>query len=181
MVNGRGATLERVAQGAALLALCAALIACAMLFFPWHRVDRVEPRAVREMFQLPNPARGALPREEVPEQHDFVTCTGLDHLAIGGWPVVILLAGAFLAGLAWRAKTRRGNIWLSLGSVIMSLVFAWLGLIVPIFSHFLETEGPTRLAEKVFDAALTAAAFSFVLSAALRVALLVVRRRRTQG
>jgi hypothetical protein len=179
VANWRGVTLERIAQGAALLALCAALIACATLFFPWHTVDRVAPRAVRFMFQLADPG-GARLREEIPERHDFVTCTGLDHLAIGGWPIVILLAGALLAGFVWRAKTRRGNVWVSLGSVIMGVVFAWLGLIVPIWSHVFETEGPRRLAEKVFGAALTAAAFSFVLSAALRVALLVVRRPRTR-
>jgi len=182
MVNGRGAKLERVAQGAALLALCAALIACATLFFAWHTVDRAAPRNVRFMFQPADPdPRGAWLREKIPERHDFVTCTGLDHLAIGGWPIVILLAGALLAGLARRAKITRGNVFLvSLGSVIMSLVFAWLGVIAPMFSHVFETEGPTRMAEKVFDAALTAAAFSFVLGAALRVALLLVRRSRTQ-
>ena len=32
---------DRVAQGAALLALCASLIAGATLFFPWHTFDRI--------------------------------------------------------------------------------------------------------------------------------------------
>ena len=93
---------------------------------------------------------------------------------------MILLASALLAGLAWRAKTTRGNVWVSLGSVFMSVVLAWLGVIAPLLSHIFQTEAPIRLAEKVFDAALTAAAFSFVLSAGSRVALLVVRRPRPQ-
>jgi len=180
MANARGATFERVAQGAAWLALCASLIASATLFFPWHTVDRVAPRAFRWLFQLANPARGTRLSEEV-QEHDFVTCTGLDHLAIGGWPIVILLASALLAVLASRAQTTRGNVWVSLGSVLMSAVLAWLGLVVPLLRHLLETEGPIRLAEKVFDAALTAAAFGFVLGAALRVALLVVRRSAKRG
>jgi len=58
----------------------------------------------------------------------------------------------------------------------MSLVLAWLGIVAPLASHIFRSEGPTRLAEKVFDAALSAAAFSFVLGAALRVALLIMRR-----
>jgi len=119
---------------------------------------------------------GAPLSEDVHEQHDVVICMGLDHLQIGGWSIVILLASALLAGLAWHAKTTRGNIWVSLGSVSMSVVLAWLGIVAPLLSHLFLTEGPIRLAEKVFDAALSAAAFSFVLSAALRVALLVVRR-----
>ena len=186
MANARGATLERVAQGAALLALGASLTAGATLFLPWHTVDRVEPEAVKELFNfgpdfhLADPPHGPPLKEEKHEQHDFVTCTGLDHLAIGGWPIVILLASALLAALAWRAKTTRGTIWISLGSVIMSVVLAWLGIIVPMVRHMFETEGPARPAENVFDAALTAAAFSFVLIAALRVALLVARRRRAQ-
>jgi len=44
---------------------------------------------------------GALSREDAPEQHDFAICTGLEHLQIGGWSIVILLASALLAGLAW--------------------------------------------------------------------------------
>jgi hypothetical protein len=58
----------------------------------------------------------------------------------------------------------------------MSVVLAWLGIVAPVLSHIFLTEGPMRLAEKVFDAALSAAAFSFVLSAAVRGALLVMRQ-----
>jgi len=180
MANARGATLERVAQGAALLALCASLIAGATLFFPWHTVDRVEPRGMKAVFHFGqtfhDPPRAPLQevwidgtrryvaQKEAPEEHDFVTCTGFEHLAIGGWPIVILLASALI----------------SLGSVLMSVVLAWLGIVVPMLRHIFETEGPIRLAERVFDAALTAAAFGLVLIAALRIALLIVRRRRTQ-
>ena len=178
MADAHGATLERVAQGAALLALCASLIAGATLFFPWHTFDRIPPRAVTDRFHIDNRVYGALPREEVPEQHDFAICRGLEHLQIGGWSIVILLTSALLAGLAWRAKTKWGNVSVSLGSVIMCVILAWLGIVAPLLSHLFETQGPTRLAEKVFDAALTAAAFSFALGAALRVALLVVRRPR---
>ncbi len=180
MANARGATLERIAQGAALLALCASLIACTTLFFPWHTFDRIPRRALTNRFYIDNRVGGARLSEEFPEQHDFVICMGLDHLQIGGWSIVILLASALLAGLAWRAKTTRGNVWVSLGSVSMSVVLAWLGIVAPLASHIFLTEGPMRLAEKVFDAALSAAAFSFVLSAALRVALLVMRRRRPE-
>ena len=91
-----------------------------------------------------------------------------------------MLASALLAALAWRAKTTLGNVSVSLGSVIMSAVLAWLGIIAPLLSHFFLTQGPIRLAEKVFDAALTAAALSPVPSAALRVALVIVRRLRPQ-
>jgi len=42
MANARGATLEWVAQGAALLALCALLIAGATLFFPWQFRRKLE-------------------------------------------------------------------------------------------------------------------------------------------
>jgi len=119
--------------------------------------------------------RGALLSEEIHEQHDFVICQGLDHLQIGGWSTVILLASALLAGLAWRAKTTHGSVWVNLVSVSMSVVLAWLGIVAPLLSHTFQTEGPIRLAEKVFDAALSAAAFSFVLGAALRAALLVTR------
>jgi hypothetical protein len=196
MANARGATLERVAQGAALLALCASLIAGATLFFPWHTVDRVEPRGMKAVFHFGqtfhDPPRAPLQevwidgtrryvaQKEAPEEHDFVTCTGFEHLAIGGWPIVILFATALLAALASRAKTTSGSIWISLGSVLMSVVLAWLGIVVPMLRHIFETEGPIRLAERVFDAALTAAAFGLVLIAALRIALLIVRRRRTQ-
>jgi hypothetical protein len=57
----------------------------------------------------------------------------------------------------------------------VALLALWASLIA---GATLLTQRPIRLAEKVFDAALTAAGFSFVLSAASRVALLVVRRRR---
>ena len=180
MTNARGATLERIAQGAALLALCASLIAAATLFFPWHTFDRIPPRALTDRFHIDNRVPGALQHEEIHEQHDFVICMGLDHLQIGGWSIVILLASALLAGLAWHAKTTRGNIWVSLGSVSMSVVLAWLGIVAPLLSHLFLTEGPRLLAQKVFEAALTAAAFCFVLSAALRVALLVMRRSRPE-
>jgi hypothetical protein len=61
--------------------------------------------------------------------------------------------------------------------VFLIVVLAWLGIIAPLLDHLFQTQGPMRLAEKVFDAALTAAALSFVLCAALRVAWLVARRR----
>ena len=60
MTNARGATLERIAQGAALLALCASLIAAATLFFPWHTFDRIPPRALTDMFYVDKGVRGAL-------------------------------------------------------------------------------------------------------------------------
>jgi len=180
MASTRGATLDRVAQGAALLALGASLIAGATLFFPWHTFDRNTPRALTDRYYLDNRGYGTLLREEVHEQQDFAICTGLDHLQIGGWSIVILLASALLAGLAWRAKTTLGNVSVGLGSVIMSVVLAWLGIVAPLASHFFQTVGPTRLAEKVFEAALTVAAFGFVLNAGLRAALLVVRRPRPQ-
>ena len=90
-----------------------------------------------------------------------------------------MLASALLAALAWRAKTTLGNVR-SASAVIMSAVLAWLGIIAPLLSHFFLTQGPIRLAEKVFDAALTAAALTPVPSAALRVALVIVRRLRPQ-
>ena len=110
MASTRGATLDRVAQGAALLALCASLIAGATLFFPWHTFDRNTPGALADRYYLYNRVDRELLREEVHEQHDFAICTGLDHLQIGGWSIVILLASALLAGLAWRAKTTLGNV-----------------------------------------------------------------------
>jgi hypothetical protein len=180
MANTRAATLERIARGAALIALCASLIAVGTLYFPWHTFDRIPPRALTDRFHIDNRLHGALPREQVHEQHDFVICTGLDHLQIGGWSVAILLASGLLAGFAWRAKATRGNVWVSLGSVSMSVVLAWLGIVAPLLSHLSLTEGPIRPAEKVFDAALTAAVISFMLSTATRLALLVVRRPRPQ-
>jgi hypothetical protein len=176
----RGATLDRIAQGAALLALCASLIAGATLFFPWHTFDRNPSRTLTDRFYLYHRVGGTLPRDVVHEQHDFASCTGLDHLQIRGWSIVILLASALVAGLAWRAKTTLGSVAVALGSVLMSVLLAWLGLVAPLLSHLFQAVGPTRLAEKVFDAALTAAAFGFVLSAASRAVLLIVRRPRPQ-
>lgn len=104
------------------------MIARATLYFPWHTFDRIPSRALTDRFYIDNRVRGALLSGEIHKQHDFVICVGLDHLQIG-WSIVILLASALLAGLAWRAKTTLGNLWVSLGSVSMSVVLAWLGIV----------------------------------------------------
>ena len=188
MAKAYGARITRLAQfarAAALLALGSSLIACATLFFLWHTVDRVPPEAIKELFylgpdyHLPSLQREALLRE-IHEQHEIVGCTGLDHLGIGLWPVLILLAGACLAGLASRAKAARANLGVSSASVAMSAILAWLAVVAPMLRHLFETQGPARYAQRVFDWAISAAFFGFVLTAAARVALVLVTRKRAQ-
>jgi len=78
MANARGAALEWGAQGAALLARCASLIAGVTLFFPSHTFDRIPPRSVTDRFYIDNRVHTVWPIEEVREQHDVVICTGLE-------------------------------------------------------------------------------------------------------
>jgi len=55
-----------------------------------------------------------------------------------------------------------------------------IAVVTPMLRHLFETQGSARWAQRVFDSAIGAALFGFVLSAALRVALVLAARKRAQ-
>lgn len=177
---GGSQILARVRVGVAAAVVAAACTAGAALFVRWHDVGTPDPERAAGAFYF-GPDYNVTPedRARMLEPAVWTPCTGIEHLGLDAWPLVLLAAAALIAVAAARAER---PVWLFVAAAFAFAVAvgnAYANLLGGLLAHFLLQVSRSTAAPSVHEwATFTLEAALLATSAASIWAAIRARRAR---